>query len=167
MLLGIPLQTAYVTTDIDRACDLLGEKYGVTQFLRQGTLTIHNDAGEAMVLGLAHAWIGSTWLEIIQPVAGAVEVYSDWLPKEGFGLRFHHVGIRLADLETWDRTMAEARAGGQRIVFSITKGAPSRVFYIDTAAELGHYVEYLYFPDAANSTMAKMPQNIPGFQVVY
>lgn len=168
MLLGVPLQTAYVTTDIARACTMLGDKYGMTQFLRYGPATFPTDAGESMTLNLAHGWLGSTWFEIIEPVAGAVAIYRDWLPADGFGLRFHHIGIRLPDLDTWDRTKKSAEKTGHPVVFTMTsKDLPSRVFYIDTVKDLGHYIEYLYFSDVAKSTLPKIPQNIKGFEAVY
>ena len=71
MLLGPVLQTAYTTRDIDRACAQMGERYGVHQFLRAGPVDVETDAGETMTLKLAHAWLGPTWLEIIQPLGGA------------------------------------------------------------------------------------------------
>jgi len=167
MLLGTPLQTSYVTACIDRAWEVLGKKFGVTAFFRDGPRAVEWDTGETMTLRMAHAWIGSTWLEIIEPVDGAVEVYRDWLANGRFELRFHHVGIRIPDLVTWDRTLAEIEAAGHRTIFSITKNRSQKVCYVDTAQELGHYIEYLYIPDAGQSTMAKLPQNIPGFAAVF
>jgi hypothetical protein len=163
MLLGIPLQIAYATNDMDGACALFRDKYGVTQFYRPGPLDITNDAGEHMGIEATHAWLGTTWLEIIQPLSGAVDVYRDWLPATGFALRHHHIGFQIPDPQAWDDMSARVDKGGYRKVFSITGNiGGSRIMYIDTAKELGHYVEYLYFPDVANSTLAKMPQNIPG-----
>ena len=159
MLLGTPLQTAYVTSDMDRACAMLGSRFGVSQFLRIARAEVTSDAGEEMVLALAHAWVGDVWLEIIQPLDGAVSIYRDFLPDEGFAMRFHHIGIRVHDLAARDRIMAEISDAGLRITFSITRGPPSEVFYVDTVAELGHYTEYLYFPDLAQSTMVRMPHN--------
>jgi hypothetical protein len=33
--------------------------------------------------------------------------------------------------------------------------------YLDAREELGHYLEYLYFPDADMLKMTHMPQNMP------
>jgi len=164
MLLGIPLQTAYVTTDLDRACALLGEKYGVTRYLKVPPFEFPLDAGGGIRATMAHAWVGSTWLEIIQPLGGDDAVYADHLPAQGFGLRFHHLAMRVADLESWERTLAEADASGCAEIFRLTSPTV-RLGYFDTLADLGHYMEYFFFPDPSQSTMARMPQNIPGFQV--
>lgn len=167
MLLGTPLQVAYATTDLSRACALLGDRFGVSDYLRVGPLDVVTDAGETMTLGLAHALVGPTWIEIIEPVAGAVEIFRNWLPAAGFGLKLHHLGYRVADEEAWARTIEEVRAAGIATIFTITHGPPSHACYIDTAAELGHYVEYLYFPDIAQSTLVRIPQNQPGLVAIY
>lgn len=161
MLLGTPLQVAYATTDLSRASALLGDKFGIARYLWVGRVDVVTDAGETMILNLAHALVGPTWIELIEPIAGAVEIFRNWLPAAGFGLRLHHLGYHIADQEAWAQTMEEVRAAGIATIFSITRGPPSHACYIDTAAELGHYVEYLYFPDIAQSTLVRIPQNLP------
>jgi hypothetical protein len=164
MLLGEPLQTAYVTNDMDRAVGVLARQFGVTQFLRRGPVDLQTDAGETMTLALAHAWVGPTWLEIIQPLDGDVGIYRDWLPARDFALRFHHIGIRLPDEAIFDRTRREATQAGHRIAFAMTSpGLPSNVFYVDTARTLGHYIEYIHIPDVSRSTISQMPRNRLGF----
>jgi hypothetical protein len=141
----------------------LREKYGIGQFFRAGPNVIETDAGESMTLKLAHAWVGDTWYEIVEPVAGAVSVYTDWLPSGNAPLRFHHAGIRLRDVAAWDRMVRESEAAGYRMVLSLTKNRAQKYGFLDTMAELGHFVEYLYIPDPRQTAfMPNMPQNIAG-----
>jgi hypothetical protein len=79
MLIGRAFQIAYVATNLDRACKMMAERYGVRRFLRQDEVRLQIDPGGEMILNLANAWLGSTWLEIIEPVGGAVAIYRDWL----------------------------------------------------------------------------------------
>lgn len=161
MLLGPYLQTAYVTRDIDRACAHLAERYGLRDFLRLGPNVIETDDGETMVLKLAHAWLGSTWFEIIQPIEGAIALYSSGLPDDDAPLRVHHVGIRLPDLTAWDAMMKRAEQLGLRLVLSLTRNRVNKYVVFDTYAELGHHIEYLYIPDESQSMMSDMPRNDP------
>lgn len=161
MLFGPLLQTAYVTRDIERACAHLADRYGLRDFLRAGPNVVETDEGETMVLKLAHAWLGSTWIEVIEPIEGAVSLYSSGLPDEGSPLRVHHVGIRLPDLAAWDAAMKRAGELSLRLALSLTRNRVNKYVVFDTFAELGHHIEYLYIPDASQSMMADMPQNMP------
>ena len=55
---------------------------------------------------------------------------------------------------------------GKRIAFHLTH-LNTKALYLDTADELGHYMEYLYVMDAPNSWLTKIPQNIPGYQMTF
>ena len=160
MLLGIPFQTAYVTSDLDRACAMLAQKLGVQRLLRQEEVTIDTDKGP-MLLALAHGWVGPTWLEVIRPIDGAVAIYRDWL-SGGAAFRFHHVGVRAPDPQAYERALQEAQAPGYPICFRIDNPA-FQAFYADTAKDLGHYVEYLHFLDT--SFFRALPQNVEGADI--
>jgi len=164
MLLGTPLQQAYVTNDMDRACVMLGDKFGISQYMRMDNYPMYADSGDEMVISMAHCWVGSVWVEVIQPVGGAVDFYRSVLPAEGFGVRFHHVAIRTPTLAAWEEMLAGNKAKGQKLIFT-SKNAQAYVAYFDTTEDLGHYVEYLHFPDPLGSMMSTMPQNIPGHVV--
>ena len=160
MLLGIPFQTAYVTTSLDQACTMLAEKCGVRRLLRQDEVTIETDKGP-MLLGLAHGWVGPTWLEVIQPIDGAVATYRDWL-SGGAAFRFHHIGVRAPDGPAYQRALQEATTAGYPISFRIDNAA-FQAFYADTTKDLGHYVEYLHFLDT--SFFKALPQNVEGREI--
>ena len=160
MLLGIPFQTAYVTTSIDLAATMLAEKLGVRRLRRQDDVTIDTDKGP-MLLGLAHGWVGPTWLEIIQPIDGAVATYRDWL-SDGAAFRFHHIGVRAPDEAAYRQAMEAATAADYPISFRVDNPA-FRAFYADTTKDLGHYVEYLQFLDT--SFFKAIPQNVDGCEI--
>jgi hypothetical protein len=163
MILGDVLQHAYVTTNVDEACQVLARQYGITKFYRPDVQQMTLDDGRQLTVHNAHAFVGSNWLEIIQPIAGDVALYRDWLPSGGgFALRFHHTGIRIPSEADLEAKLAEAKASGLNIVLSISVG-DIKVRYIDTSKALGHYIECLYFPDLAKSPIPLIPQNIAGF----
>jgi hypothetical protein len=161
MILGQPLQQAYVTTDIDEACRVWERRFGVSQFLRPARQTMTLDDGRVLTLHNAHARIGSTWLELIQPIDGEIGLYRDgWLPASGFGMTFHHMGVVLDQTIDLDATLAEAKDNGIGTVLSINVQG-YRACYIDTVPTLGHYVEYLYFPGQGLAQMLdRIPQNL-------
>lgn len=164
MILGHVLQHAYVTNDIDEACNVMGRRFGVNQFWRPEPQTIPLDDGHKALLHNAHAWVGRIWLELIQPKGGDDALWSDWLPKnKGFAMKFHHMAGLVNSEEEMRTKMAEGEANGLKVALSITMpGAVVR--YLDAREDLGHYLEYFYFanPDAVNRP--EMPQNIRGWQ---
>lgn len=164
MLIGPILQIAYVTSDIDRACAQLGERFGLHNFFRSGPNTLETDAGALMTLKLAHAWFGPTWYEIIQPMDDAPSFLRDWLPTGGSVLRLHHLGVRLPDIGAWEHMLHDVEMAGYSMPLMLTKNRAQKYCYVDTAAELGHYLEYLFVPDPMQSMMANIPQNMPAFE---
>jgi hypothetical protein len=162
MILGRVLQHAYVNNDIDEACRVMGKRYGVTQFWRPDPQTMRLDDGREVVLHNAHAWIGPVWLELIQPKGGEDGIWRDWLPTgPDFAMKFHHLGILVESVEEMEAKMAEGQANGLDMPLAMTvMGTMAR--YLDAREELGHYLEYLYFPDPDMLKMTHMPQNMPG-----
>ena len=161
MILGHVLHHAYVTSDIDEACRVMARRFGAHQFYRPDVQHMTLDDGRKMTLHNAHAFIGPIWLEIIQPIAGDVAIYRDWLPAAGgFAMRFHHTGVQIPSEDELKAKLAEAEASAFPVILSINV-AGNKVRYIDTAKALGHYIEYLYFPDPATSPVPRIPQNMP------
>jgi hypothetical protein len=161
MMLGQTLQTGYATDDLDQACALFQARYGIGEFYRGELNVSETEAGETMAMQIAHAWRGNSWLEIIQPVDGAVAIYRDWLPPGG-GVRFHHLGVIMDTAEAYQAVKRDALASGRKISFSIAHPSGLGVFYLDTTADLGHYMEYLYFPDLAMHPLSHLtPSGAP------
>jgi hypothetical protein len=161
LFLGQAFQQGYVTTDMDRAVATFKDRYGAGAYKRTGKVSFPLDDGRRMTVDLAMGWIRDTMIEIIQPIADDVSVYADWLPKQGFALKFHHIGVRLYTAAEWDKMMAEANARGHKEAFCITT-PNSRSLYLDTSADLGHYIEYIYYADVTKSNLGQLPQNVAG-----
>jgi hypothetical protein len=151
---------------MDRALSSFRDEFGVHSFFRSGQRTVPLETGGRMTLEIALAWLGNTMVEVIQPIADDVAVYADWLPKQGFATRFHHIGIRLHSMDEWNENLQEIQRQRHKIVFNLTASYTEAV-YIDTVAALGHYVEYLYYIEPAKSSLPRIPQNIRGYVTRY
>jgi hypothetical protein len=77
-------------------------------------------------------------------------------------LKFHHVGIHVDSADEMEAKMAEGQANGLKMALSMTvMGTMAR--YLDAREDLGHYLEYLYFPDPEMVKMPHMPQTLKGW----
>jgi hypothetical protein len=137
-------QNAYVTSDIDRAVDLLQRQHGLTGEVQKFEVTnqIRTVDGEgASTLKLAFLWAGRLQYELIEPVSGLVGLYSEALPKDGL-LQFHHVAMRADD---WDGLLADIAAQGKTIAMQGESGSV-KFLYVDARDTVGHYLEYVSGP---------------------
>jgi len=131
-------QTGYVTNDLDRACQLLGERYGIDKFH-----FLKGDMQGGGTIRVAFAWVGGNMYEIIDARGGEqAEFYTDRLPSEGFGLVFHHLGYMIHSSEEWDAVRAEIDKRGMTIALDTANPGFMDAVYIE-APELGHYLEYI------------------------
>lgn len=128
-------QVAYVTSDIQRACAVMRERYGVEAFFGMDA-PCH---GGSMHVELA--WVGGVMIELIQAQGPGTEFYTDRLPKDRFAIRHHHYGYLVPDLDAWDSLKANVERGGWPIVFENHVEGLLRFFYVE-AGDLGHYLEY-------------------------
>ncbi len=136
-------QNAYITHDLGRALAVFKAKYNFDRFKEievTQKLTVRGKQGEATVK-LALGWIGDLQYELIQPVSGLVDVYTDDL-RSKYALEFHHVCMRVKD--NW----AEFRAGLDRDECPVVMegGTPGHLqfVYVDARDTLGHYLEYCW-----------------------
>jgi hypothetical protein len=137
-------QNAYVTHDIDRARDMMSERYGLADWINfEMELPVRTPAGErSLAVKVGCAWAGSLQIELIEPVSGAIEPYLPYLPadKGDATPRFHHISLRRDD---YDAMQAEiARLG---LPFVCEGGIPDLLYtYLDGRDTFGHYVEYVW-----------------------
>jgi hypothetical protein len=157
---------AYVTSNLDSACRAMDSKFGIRRFWRTGARNLPLDGDGEITIDVALAWVGTTMVEIIEPLGGDVAIYREWLAGWDSGLRFHHIGVRLYCEEEWRDAIDQCGRQGQKILFSIT-GAASKIFYVDTRDAIGHYLEYLFYFDIPNSSLPRIPQNVPNFEGAY
>jgi Glyoxalase/Bleomycin resistance protein/Dioxygenase superfamily len=150
MFLTGHMQNAYVTWDLDRAMDMVGNQYGVEKFDRFDPDMVVNtlQGHQPLVCRVASFWAGGLNIEIIEPVSGYVEHYTNMLPgdREDASPRFHHISLRRDDEAAM---RAEIKRLGLPLAFegpvSIREAIPSLVFvYLDGRASLGHYVEFTW-----------------------
>lgn len=150
MFLKGHMQNAYVTHDIDKAVERVGERYGLEDWQRvEPDMIVRTLEGEKpMVVRVASAWAGGLNIELIQPVSGYVDHYACMLPADPKDPtpRFHHTSHR-RDSEAEMR--AEIARLGLPLAFegpvSTRDRIPSLVFiYLDGRESLGHYVEFTW-----------------------
>jgi hypothetical protein len=139
-------QNAYVTRDLDAAIELFRVQYGFAGFsrhevsyecktpVRSGTATVK----------LALGWIGNIQYELIQPVSGVIDVYTDCATADATDrsvLHFHHICMRVSD---WDEFRAQLDREKQAVVAE--GGTPGHLLwlYVDARRTLGHYLEYCW-----------------------
>ena len=135
-------QVAYATNNIERACRVLGERYGIKEYRSlEGQLP----AGGHVHIELA--WAGGTMYELVQGSGPGTEFYRSVLPMNGFAIRHHHLGYFIHDQAAWDALQNEIERGGLKVVFENKVEGFINACYIE-APELGHYLEYL-FPEPA------------------
>jgi hypothetical protein len=139
-------QVAYVTTDLDRGIELLRDRFGVehcTEVPTAGATFLKGDEPADWDVRIAMGARGGLIVELIEPVSGEVDFYRRFLPQDGsFGLGLHHLASTapLGD-DVW--TSLEGMLAEQGLRFDYTVLIPDRVRagYVDTTAELGHFLE--------------------------
>ena len=136
LLLAEHFQMAYVTTDIDRACELFCSRLGIRKFARlEGQLV----AGGHIRTELA--WVGSIMYELISASGPGSELYMARLPQgQGFAMKHHHLGFLLQSQQQWDAMIARTLQLGWSIPHR-NDNPLVEVCFVD-APELGHYLEY-------------------------
>lgn len=148
---GDLVQMSYATRDIDAAIAHAEAEIGISGFSRSEPEIEVLSFGRKQMLGVkaAIANIGTRQFEIIQPVSGAIEIYTDEVDLAGPILNFHHVGIAVpGPSAAWDALLNDVRASGDAFAY-LFPAAPSpddrlRFCYVDTRRRLGHYTEYIW-----------------------
>lgn len=150
MLLANHYQNAYVTRDIEKALELFRARYGVADARHfQAEFEVTTPTGKGLAVNkVAFIWIGALQYELIEPVSGLVDIYSDALPEQG--LRFHHICMRSHD---WDATLAEVERQQLSIVYRGETSSGLKFIYADARATLGHYLEFTWVPPAIWTAM--------------
>jgi hypothetical protein len=139
-------QIAYVTRDLDRGIELLRERLGVehcTEVPTAGATFLAGDAPAPWDVRVAMGARGGLIVELIEPVAGEVDFYRRFLPAPGSPeLRLHHLAtfVPVGD-EAWSSLCELLAASGLRVDYTVLIPERVRAGYIDTTAELGHFLE--------------------------
>jgi len=149
-LLANVWQLGYVTTDLDRAVDQLTDRYGLEQVVRvpsEGAQFFKADRPVPFEAKFAMGARGGLIVELIEPVSGEVGFYRDALPADGsFGVCPHHLGVFIPTGEAeWERLNGTLAGAGLRVDYTFLIPGRVRAGYVDTRAELGHFIEVCQF----------------------
>lgn len=149
---GELFQMSYATRDLDAAVRHAEAELGLSGFHLSDSTAEVLAGGKVRTLAVraAVATVGRNQFEIIEPVSGPVEIYTEAVDLSAGLLAFHHVAIAVrGDHRAWEALLAEVRASGDEIAF-LFPAEPSpdvkvRFCYVDTRSRLGHYTEYLWW----------------------
>jgi hypothetical protein len=153
-------QVAYVTNDFERALKQFGATHGIAQFMQLPKMRYITGPGREAVCNIALAYVGAIEIEVIEPLEGDVQLYRDYLPKDGtFAVRHHHLSRMFDSREALERQIGTYRAQGRAVpVDGSSGGGATRYFYADYRAELGHYMEGIHFEPEARAFLASIPR---------
>lgn len=135
-------QMAYATNDIDRACDLFRDRYGITEFCQ-----LEGPMASGGYIRVELAWVGTIMYELITASGPGSDLYIGRLPQGEFALKHHHLGYLIQNEAQWDALQAQVARRGWHMPYSNHNPGFMRNCFIDVP-ELGHYLEYL-FPEPA------------------
>lgn len=148
-------QMSYITRDLDAAMTHAREQMGVQHFDTTDADVEVLSYGKLRPLKIraAFANIGRNQFEIIEPVSGAIEIYTDEVDLSKHILNFHHIAIAVrGTIDDWRALLAEVRASGDEFAFLLpVEPSDDDKFcfcYVDTRKRLGHYTEYLWVDEA-------------------
>ena len=115
---GSPVQTAWVTSDLDATETALTGLLGVKKWVRLPDIHFAPDscsylgAPADFVAHISLSYLGEMQLELIEPVRGP-NIYSDFLQRSGPGL--HHICVEADTLEDFDAALASAAEQGATV----------------------------------------------------
>lgn len=157
---GDLVQMSYITRDMDAAIAHAESELGISGLESSESEIEVLSFGEKRMLGVkaAIANFGARQFEIIQPVSGAIEIYTEEVDLSRHILNFHHIGIAVpGPYEAWEAVLAAIGQSGDQFAY-LFPAAPSPedklcFCYVDTRRRLGHYTEYLW----ADPSLAGIP----------
>jgi glyoxalase/bleomycin resistance protein/dioxygenase superfamily protein len=150
MLLRGHHQNSYVTHDLDRAVEMVSNRFGIEKWDRhEPDMVVNTPMGERpMANRVALTWVGGLNIELIQPVSGYIDHYLTMMPEDRNDVvpRFHHMAFRHDDQAAMREEIAQLNLP---LAFegplSIKNPIPSIIFvYLDARASLGHYIEFTW-----------------------
>jgi hypothetical protein len=152
-------QLGYTATDVDQAMREIAGTYGISKFrVSRGVKSL--PGMPEMTLDQAHAFVGALQIEVNVPTGGDDGIYREFLPTEGFAIRFHHYGMMVDRAEEVDHIVATLRAKNIPLGFDASIPNVARAIYVDVRASLGHYLEYVYqAPEMRSKYYADVPHN--------
>jgi Glyoxalase/Bleomycin resistance protein/Dioxygenase superfamily len=138
-------QVAYVTPDLERGMEELRNLLGVKNSIEvpmDGAIFMKRGEEVEWEIRVAMGARGGLIIELIEPVSGEVDVYRRALPKGGGALALHHLAMLVPlGSEPWNDVEALVEGRGLSIEYTIVVPDRARLAYVDTTAQLGHWIE--------------------------
>jgi Glyoxalase/Bleomycin resistance protein/Dioxygenase superfamily len=146
-------QVAYVTRDLDRGMATMRDEFGVancTEVPTDGATFLRGDEPVEWDARFAMGARGGLVIELIEPVGGEVDFYRRLLPEDGSPApRFHHLATFMpTGDEEWSSLIDVLAASGLKVDYTVLIPNRVRAGYIDTTAELGHFLEVCQVQEA-------------------
>jgi len=154
------LQIGYVTDDIDAAASYLESTFGTIKCVKHfasslgrgnpgaapgSFVVVDGVTAEEWLIDVALVNAGGTNLEIIRPVAGAVDLYRGAV-RPGVPATVHHLGFRIDDFDAASEVVAASGMTWKQF----GRSGDVRFGYLDATATLGHFIEVMELgPDGA------------------
>lgn len=138
------VQLCYVTNDFDRAIALLREMHAMGPFKEMRELELPTRPGHAAIGHFGLAFKEAVQFEVIEPLAGDVDLYRKGLPDDRFAMHFHHVGRHIPAIDEYRETLRLARERWSIVIDMAALGG--HYAYTDARDTVGHYLEYFCFP---------------------
>lgn len=146
-------QIAYATSDIEAACTLFREQFGISDFA-----SLEGPLAHGGQIKVRLAWVGSVMYELMWAEGAGSAIYMDRLgDSSDFCIKHHHLGFLLDTQEQWDALMSRANEGNQRLAHLSENPDFITSCFIDAPA-LGHYLEYLFPAPAGRAFFENVPR---------
>jgi len=146
------MQTAWVTTDLDRAMAQFADRFKIGDFFTADIAfpaRLHDEVGE-MSIRMALANVDNIQIELIQPVGGGIDrIYRDALPTDGRHANvFHHICVKLeGSIDQWNKYIEELETTTP-IAYTGDSGPNVRFVYTDERDTLGIWLEHVWYESA-------------------
>ena len=135
---------AYVTGNLEHGQRRLAAMFGVDGFTVYREIGIAVPGGGEAIINFALITANGTDLEVIQPAGGQDAVYRQALPQDPTDIAFHHFASVIHNEAEWQMVLDTVEH--HKISVPIHGGAEGgyRYIYLDTRAQLGHMLEYIW-----------------------
>ena len=149
--MSAPVQIAWVTADLDATETALTNLLGARKWVRIPDVHFGPDANTYrgrpadFVASISLSYLQDMQLELIEPVRGGPNIYSDFLREHGAGL--HHICIDAVDEAGFDGALANAIAHGADIAAQGMMPGGMRFAYLSDPQAGVPYVEIAHIPD--------------------
>jgi catechol 2,3-dioxygenase-like lactoylglutathione lyase family enzyme len=145
-----PVQIAWVTSDLDATEAALSALLGVRTWVRMDQVHFGPESNTYrgkpadFFAAISLSYAQDMQLELIEPIRGGANIYSDFLREHGPGL--HHICVEVADADAFEVALADADAQGAEVVAQGAMPGGMRFAYVSNPAAGVPYLEIAHIP---------------------